>query len=353
MQKKKHHADKLLLMKVFGENPRGKRLERIQASENYRKGSFVNVEPTDVMRKGVSMIRITKDFINKSKNTEPSRPIPSVKTDLNTLNASIPQLVWFGHSSYLISSNGFTILVDPVFSGNASPVGIFAKSFEGSNVYSADDMPEIDLLLLTHDHYDHLDYLTILKLDHKVKKIVTSLGVGQHLEYWDIKADKITELNWWEEISIDKDVKLTATPARHFSGRGTRRGKTLWSSFVLEIHGYKIFAGGDSGYDESFKKIGEKFGPFDLAILEDGQYNKNWPNIHMMPEECVQAAKDLKAGWLLPVHWGKFSLSLHDWDDPVKRVVKAAKLADQRIITPRIGEIVNLKEDKVWPEWWL
>jgi L-ascorbate metabolism protein UlaG (beta-lactamase superfamily) len=181
---------------------------------------------------------------------------------------------------------------------------------------------------------------------------VTSLGVGQHLEYWKINPSKITELNWWEETLVHEQVKLTATPARHFSGRGTRRGKTLWSSFVLELFGIKIFAGGDSGYDNSFRIIGDKFGPFELAILENGQYNKNWPYIHMMPEQVVLAAKDLRAEWLLPVHWGKFALSLHDWNEPAKRVVKAAGESGQKIITPRIGELVTLGENRSWPQWW-
>lgn len=341
-----------MAMKVFGKNPSGKRLENIRTAPNYQNGEFRNIEDTQVMLKGVSMIKVMMDFISKPKSTLPSAPIPSIKNDLDFPANEKPRLVWFGHSSYLVSSKGFTILVDPVFSGNASPFSFFAKAFEGSNIYSADDMPEIDLLLLTHDHYDHLDYSTVQKLDKKVKRIVTSLGVGQHLEYWNIDPAKITELNWWEEKYITGEVKLTATPARHFSGRGTKRGKTLWSSFVLELHGTKIFAGGDSGYDTSFRKIGEKFGPFELAILENGQYNKNWPNIHMMPEEVIMAAGDLGARWLMPVHWGKFSLSLHDWNEPARRVLNAAREAGQDIITPRIGEIVTLGESRIWPEWW-
>ena len=339
-------------MKILGKNPSGSRLEKIRLAPNYHDGAFRNIEHTDVMRKGVSMAKLMKDFINKPKSTEPSVPLPWVKTDLNAIPSGSTRLVWFGHSSYLLSSNGFTILVDPTFSGNASPVSFFAKAFEGTNNYSAEDMPAIDLLLLTHDHYDHLDYDTVRKLDKKVKKIVTSLGVGQHLEYWNIDPSKFTELNWWEETSVTENVKLTATPARHFSGRGTRRGKTLWSSFVIDLFGTKIFAGGDSGYDNSFRIIGEKYGPFELAILENGQYNLNWPYIHMMPEEVILAAKDLRAEWLLPVHWGKFSLSLHDWNEPAKRVVKAARVSGQQIITPRIGELVTLGDNRSWPEWW-
>ncbi len=339
-------------MKIFGQNPRGKRLQIIQAANNFRNGSFANIEETVLMRKGVSTIKVLKSFINKQKTTEPTGIVPHVRTDLKKLDADKPQIVWFGHSSYLICSAGFNILVDPVFSGNASPFPLFAKAFKGSNCYGVEDMPDVDLLVLTHDHYDHLDYTTITRLDKKVTRIVTSLGVGQHLEYWGINAAKITELNWWEKTIVNNQIQLTATPARHFSGRGIKRGATLWSSFILDLHGKRIFIGGDSGYDSSFVTIGEKYGPFDLAILENGQYNENWPDIHMMPEEVVLAAKDLNAASLLPVHWGKFSLSLHAWNEPAQRVVKAATSAGQTIIMPRIGEVVTLSQKREWPEWW-
>jgi L-ascorbate metabolism protein UlaG (beta-lactamase superfamily) len=341
-----------MAIKVFGKNPSGHRLKRIESSANFRNGAFQNIEETEVMRKGVSTLKVMRDFLTKPKSTTPSSAIPSVKTDLKNIETGSPIIVWFGHSSYLIKSKGFNILVDPVFSGTASPFSFFGKAFDGSNIYSEDDMPEIDLLILTHDHYDHLDYRTVLKLEKKVNKIITSLGVGEHLEFWHINPSKITELNWWESTVINDDIHITATPARHFSGRGTRRGKTLWSSFVLQLHGNRIFAGGDSGYDKSFKEIGDKFGPFQLAILENGQYNQNWPYIHMMPEEVIKAAQDLRASTILPVHWGKFSLSLHDWNDPINRVVKAAKDANQPILTPRIGEVVAIDEYREWPVWW-
>jgi L-ascorbate metabolism protein UlaG (beta-lactamase superfamily) len=337
---------------VFGTNPSGKRLERIQQSANYKDGAFQNIHPTLVMSKDASMWKMMKEFLTKAKTTEPQEPLPSIQTDLQNIDDSKPSIVWFGHSSYLIKSKGKSVLVDPVFSGNASPVSFFAKAFEGANGYGAKDMPVIDVLVITHDHYDHLDYKTILALQPKIKMIYTSLGVGAHLEHWGIPANKIVEFDWWQHQKISDDVELTAVPARHFSGRSFMRAKTLWSSFVLKIDGYKIFIGGDSGYDTHFKTIGEQYGPFDIALLEAGQYGVNWPNIHMMPEETIIAAKDLNTKVLMPVHWGKFALAMHNWDEPINRVVKEAHQQNLKITTPLIGEVVIL--DSIYPEkeWW-
>jgi L-ascorbate metabolism protein UlaG (beta-lactamase superfamily) len=291
------------------------------------------------------------DFFNKSKNNRPAAPIPSVKSDLKTFSSEKPGIFWFGHSSYLIKTNGKNLLIDPVFSGHASPFSFMVKAFEGANNYAASDFPDIDILILSHDHYDHLDYETIIAIKDKVKHFYVPLGVGAHLENWGVAENKITELDWWEAATFE-NLKLTATPARHFSGRGLKRGKSLWASYVLETPSHKIYIGGDSGYDAHFKAIGEKFGPFDLAILETGQYNKNWPYIHMMPEQTVQAAQDLQAKVLLPVHLGKFALALHDWDEPLQRVVKAAAEKQVKVTTPMIGEPVILDEKYPAGHWW-
>lgn len=336
---------------VFGHDPAEVRLERIKRSPNYRNGAFQNVETTAVMRQDASYRGMLTDFFNKPKDNVPPKPIPSVRTDLKALTDSTPTIVWFGHSSYLIKSKGVTILVDPVFSGNASPVSFFGKAFPGADAYSVDDMPDIDMLVLTHDHYDHLDYKTITQLIPKVKKFYTALGVGAHLEYWGVPTDRIVEFDWWESQSVASDVALTAVPARHFSGRSFARGRTLWTAFVLKLHGYTLFMGGDSGYGKHFREIGEKYGPFDLAILECGQYGKDWPNIHMFPEEVATAGQDLRAKTILPVHWAKFSLALHPWNEPIQRLLKTAKEKTMDVTTPKIGEpvVVNLSyPDTVW-----
>jgi len=343
----------VLVQPKFGKNPSGKRLERISKSSNYRNHSFRNLAPTEVLLKSASRSKMFKDFFfGKPASTKPPKPIPSVKTDLKNLSAENPTIVWFGHSSYLISSKGFTILVDPVMQGEASPLSIFAKPFTGSDVYSLSDLPEIDLVLLTHDHYDHLHYDSIKKLALSAKRFVTSLGVGAHLEAWGVSSEKITELDWWESTSVDNKIEFTATPARHFSGRSFVRGKTLWSAFVLKLHGHQLFLGGDSGYGTHFKEIGERFGPFDIALLECGQYGENWPYIHMLPEQTVMAAKDVNAKVLMPVHWAKFELSMHPWDEPINRATKFANANNQIVTTPMIGEPVILNSSYPNKRWW-
>lgn len=337
----------------FGANPSGARLERIKKSPNYKDGSFQNLSETPTMTNGGTYLQVSKDFFfNRPSNTIPNKPLPAIKTDLKNLPDGKPILVWFGHSSYFLHIDGKNILVDPVFSPRPSPVPIGDKNFAGTDIYTVEDFPEIDLLIITHDHYDHLDYETMLKLVGKTKKICTSLGVGAHLTHWGFDERIISELDWWESIKIDLSMEITATPARHFSGRGLVRGKTLWSSFVLQTTDYKIFIGGDSGYDTHFREIGERFGGFDLAILECGQYNDWWANIHTMPEEVVQVGREINAKVLMPVHWGKFTLALHAWDEPITRLSAKASAFNQPITTPMIGEIVVI--DSIYPtkKWW-
>src|SRR5882757_11199948 len=236
------------LLPVMGRAPSGKRLERMQRSPNYKHGGFRNLIPTATLRKGAPFFKVLWQFKNKPKNTAPPVALPSVRTDLRNLPERSPVLVWFGHSSYFIRAGGRTVLVDPVFGGHASPVSFFARAFPGTNVYGVSDLPEIDMVVITHDHYDHLDYQTIRLLAPKARHFYTSLGVGAHLEYWGIGPERITELDWWEEVAVGAGDVLTATPARHFSGRGAGQARTLWSSFVLNIGGYNFFLGGDSGY---------------------------------------------------------------------------------------------------------
>lgn len=342
----------ILQQPVYGKNPRGKRLQKVEQSSNYRDGSFQNQHPTEVMRKDASYWQLTKDFIKKPDNNEPSAPIPSIETDLNKLNDSLPTIVWFGHSSYLIKIHGLTILVDPVLSGNASPVSFFGKAFAGSDVYKPEDMPSIDICIITHDHHDHLDYRTIKELHPKVKMFYTALGVGQHLEDWGVQTDKIVELDWWDTHTRPDSVSITAVPARHFSGRGLVRAKTLWAGFALNVNGTNILAGGDSGYDTHFKEIGERLGPFDIAMLECGQYGNDWPYIHMTPEETYKAALEINTKVLLPVHWAKFTLALHAWNEPIERLLKANENGALTITTPLIGEPIVLGSELPKQTWW-
>jgi L-ascorbate metabolism protein UlaG (beta-lactamase superfamily) len=338
----------------FGRIPTGVRLKRIMGSPNFKNGKFQNLHHTPDLTEGVSYYAVMKEFFfNKSKNRKPPTVLPSSKTDLLKLDPDKNVLVWFGHSSYFMQIDGKKMLVDPVFSGAASPIKFTTRSFAGSDVYTTDDIPEIDFLFLSHDHWDHLDYETIMKLKPKIKKILCALGVGEHLERWGFDKNRIIEKDWGEEMLLEKGFEARVTSARHFSGRGLQRNKSLWASFVLLTPTMKIFIGGDSGYDTHFPEIGNKYGPFDLAILECGQYDKSWKYIHMMPEEVATAAQDLKAKKLLPVHWAKFALGNHDWDDPVKRVSIAAKEKGLLLLTPMIGEEINLKNNlQSFARWW-
>ena len=343
------------MFKIFGKRPSGTRLARIKQSPNYRDGIFQNLSKTTVINPDASILKLWWMMWQSRNIVQPARPLPFVKTDLHNLPDGAPVLVWFGHSSYLLKLDGKLLLIDPVLSGNAAPFSLAVKAFPGADEYHAEDMPDPDVLVLTHDHYDHLDYKTIMRMKNRIKQVICPLGVGAHLEYWGLDKNIITEMDWWDSAEL-AGFQFTATPARHFSGRGLIRAKALWTSFVLTGGGYRIFIGGDSGYDTHFKTIGERFGPFDLVILEIGQYNTMWPLIHVAPEETVQAALDLQAKLLLPVHWAKFALAYHPWDEPILRVLAKAAELNLSVATPLIGEPLILGQPKTvdFPhkKWW-
>ncbi len=337
----------------FGKIATGERLDLIKRSKNYRDGAFQNLHLTPTMAEGVSYSKAMREFFfDKSPRLKPSKKLPNRKTDLYSLPADKNVLIWFGHSSYFIQIDGKKILVDPVFSGNASPLSFTTKSYPGTDVYTPDEMPEIDYLFISHDHWDHLDYPTIIALKPKIKKIITGLGTAAHLERWGFDKQILIEKDWDETVQLDPGFVVNTLPARHFSGRGFKRNQALWMSFALRTPTMNLYLGGDSGYDTHFAEIGETFGPFDLAILECGQYNKNWKYIHMMPEEVVQAAIDLKAKKILPVHWSKFSLGQHAWDEPIIRVTKEAEVKNFPVLHPMIGEEVDLNNPATFSRWW-
>lgn len=344
----------ILRQAKFGQLPRGERLERIKKSANYRDGEFKNLSETPTFTSDKNMFQVMIGFMLRKKvRIKPQENLPVVKTNIKALNPEEDVIVWFGHSSYFMQLNGKTFLIDPVFSDYASPFSFANKAFAGTSQFSADDFPTIDYLIITHDHWDHLDYPTVMNLKSKTEKIICSLGVGQTFEYWGFDPKTITDLDWYEGLELGEEWKLTATPARHFSGRGFKRNQTLWSSFVLLTPSYKLFLGGDGGYDHHFKEIGEKFGPFDLAIMEQGQYNQNWNLIHLMPEKLFQAAADLKAKKILPVHNSKFALAVHPWDEPLNKISENRQNSDIAVVTPKIGEPVFLKDNaQTFSEWW-
>lgn len=338
----------------FGKLPSGERLEKIRQSPNYRAGAFQNISPTPDLTEGATYWTVSKKFLfGRDKRSQPQELIPSVKTDLHALDPNEDILVWFGHSSYFMQIDGKKILVDPVFCGHASPFSFTTKAFKGSDQYTAEDIPEIDILFISHDHYDHLDHKTIKKLKPKIKQVVCGLGTGEHLEYWGYNPDIMIEKDWNETFQIG-EFTVHTVPARHFSGRLFKRNQSLWMSYVLQTNHLNIFIGGDSGYDAHFADIGNNFGPFDLVMLENGQYNESWNLIHLMPDQFLQAAQDLKAKRVFPVHGSKFALGNHAWDDPLVRISKLNEDLQIPLVTPMIGEPVYLNNsEQQFKSWWV
>lgn len=338
----------------FGYLPEQARLERIKQSPHYINDEFAYPVATPMLRDGESTLKIFWDnFWAEKKQTVPTQVIPTVKTNLLALNPQQDIVIWLGHSAYYIQLAGKRILIDPVLSDHAAPFSFFVKAFKGSTLYKAEDIPEIDYLLISHDHYDHLDYTTVTQLKDKVKNVVVPLGIGSHFEYWGYPLSKIHENDWFDTLRTDTGLNIHTLPARHYSGRTFTRNKTLWASYALETPTHKIYFGGDSGYGPHFQQIASLLGGFDLVMLDSGQYDPRWPLIHMNPEEAVQAAVDLKAKAMMPMHIGRFSLSPHAWDEPFKRSVKASERMQLPIFTPKIGEPIWLDGQKnEFSVWW-
>jgi L-ascorbate metabolism protein UlaG (beta-lactamase superfamily) len=341
----------------IGKAAEGNRLARIEGSRNYKLGKFHNLLQTPMDMSFKDMSSTMWEMIKGDSARQPVDTITTKEFDKEAfINASDSEAVlsWFGHSSLLIKMEGQVLLVDPVFAERASMFTFMGpKRYEYSSQMRVDMLPEVDAVLISHDHYDHLDYSTFQQLRDKVKHFYVPLGVGAHLAHWGIEESRIIEFDWWEERQLTGNLELVFTPSRHFSGRGLgNRFSTLWGSWVIKGRSQRLFFGGDSGYFPGFKDIGIKYGPFDLTMLECGQYNKRWKNIHMMPEETVQAHQDLGGQLLMPIHWGKFTLSLHSWKEPVERISKAAAANSVQLLTPVAGEIMVIPSRTVDSDWW-
>jgi len=339
----------------FGAEAKEQSLERIRKSSNFLNGEFKNSEKT-IQNTGFKWSTIPQFFTN-GNNKVPSKELPIEKLTKSYFeNVPIqPRITWFGRSTSFVEMEGLTIFIDPMLGDVPAPSPFLGtKRFQKELPISIDSLPKIDIVLISHDHYDHLDYGSIVKLKDKVAEFYVPLGIKAHLTLWGVEASKITEFDWWESIRFNK-VEFVSTPARHFSGRGvTNRNSTLWCSWVLKSENSNIFFSGDSGYGKHFKEIGEKYGPFDFAMVECGQYNEQWSQIHMTPEETIQASIDVKSSLTMPIHWGSFKLALHSWDDPIIRVSAQAKVLNVKITTPKIGEAIVLSEENYPSEkWWL
>jgi len=320
----------------------------MERSTQYIDGKFLNREDTviDTRQRGESMNIAGYIFPAKDKN--PSIPLPSVPFDPSNFTSG--DFVWFGHSTLMFRSLELNILVDPVFH-RASPVPIGGKPFDMKVTPSLAALPTADVVLISHDHYDHLDHLAIGELASSTGIFLVPLGIQAHLLRWNVPKDNIIELDWFESYSVG-ETTFTLTPSRHFSGRGIKnRNSTLWGSWVIKSNESSVFFSGDSGYTKDFKLIGERFGPFDIAFIENGAYNKHWAQVHMMPEQSVQAALDLNAELFFPIHWGKFDLSQHRWVEPIERAVNEANKQNVQIVAPRIGQVFNL-DSPPFETWW-
>ena len=337
----------------FGRAPKGQRLERIMKSPNFKDGVFINREPIVNHLEDSFLVSFYKFIFEKKADLRPQDSIPHIKTDLKTLPKDRDLLVLLGHSSFLLQLSGHRFLVDPVLNGHVSPLSFLMTAFPGSNPFSIKDLPDdLDTILLSHDHWDNLEYSTSTALKDRIKHVITGLGNGEYYEMWGYDVKKIHELDYGEEISIAPNIKITLTPARHFSGRFLKENPTEPGSFVITTDRIKFFYSGDSGYGRHFREIGQKYGPFDFAVMEDGQYDLQWHNVHMLPEEVITAAQDIEAKAILPVHNSKFVLANHKWDDPLESLLKLSDKFTGKIVTPLIGEVVYLDALPLTNPWW-
>ncbi|MCB1170414.1 MAG: MBL fold metallo-hydrolase [Leptospiraceae bacterium] len=338
----------------FGQSPEGLDQERLTESPRYQEDHFVNVHPRP---EGPSFFSVAWEWLWSDGPALPENPIPvqsRTARDFDEPPADGLRITWFGHSSVLLEMDGSMVLIDPVWSRRVSPVSFLGPARFHEPPMSLEELTKlpIDVVLISHDHYDHLDYETILALQKTGARFVVPLGVGSHLRYWGIEPDRIDELDWWQEVKVGT-LRFVATPAQHFSGRTLEdRDATLWSSWAILGPRKKAFYSGDTGYFEGFREIGERLGPFDLSIMAVGAYDKRWAFVHLNPEEAVQAHLDVRANHFFPVHWGTFNLAFHDWTDPAERTLQAARDSGVSVWTPAPGQILQPPVLVATERWW-
>ncbi len=336
----------------FGADAGAMRYVKEQGSVAWKMGAFRNLDKTRLQEDLGSLFGDLVGYI-KAKHTQPTQPLP-VATGGGPFRPESDRdyLTWYGHSALRLETGGKTILLDPMLGDWVAPVPFLGHRFPYEDYRPLADLHVIDLIVYSHDHYDHLDYDTLLAIKDRTRAFLCPLGLGAHLEKWGVPRDKITELDWWQQADI-AGCRFTATPARHFSGRspGTRN-KSLWAGFLIETSKYRLYFGGDSGYGRHFKEIERRLGgQFDLTMLDSGQYHDRWKNVHMQPEEALRAHQDLRGKVLLPIHWGAFSLSDHAWFDPAERMLQADQ--NECVISPMIGQRFSLDSlEECRERWW-
>ena len=326
---------------------------KIEGSPQYKDGKF-NDMGNALDMSFTDYASTTWDFLFTRNHRTPDTELPVKQVDLlhfNNQSSDQLNVTWLGHSSLMINIDGYKILADPVFEKRISVFG--PTRFNGDVPLDIKQIPKIDAVIISHDHYDHLNKYSVQRLIEKSYKFIVPLAVGAQLIDWGVPEDKIVELDWWQEYSLDQKLMVVATPAQHFSGRGiTDRNKTLWASWIIQTPFHKLFFSGDSGYFGGFKRIGDKYGPFDMTFIECGAYGESWPKVHMFPEQTVQAHLDLKGNVLHPIHWGTFNLALHPWYEPMVRLTAAANFKNVKIATPVVGETTVYRMSIPATRWW-
>ena len=326
---------------------------KLEGSPEYKDGRF-NDMGNALDMSFTDYVSTTWEFLFTKNNRTPDTELPVKQVDLSHFNnpgSDQLNVTWLGHSSLMINIDGYKILADPVFEKRISVFG--PTRFNGDVPLDIQQIPKIDAVLISHDHYDHLNKFSVQHLIEKSDKFIVPLEVGAQLIDWGVPQDKIVELDWWKEYRLDQNLMIAATPAQHFSGRGiTDRNKTLWASWVIQTPFHNLFFSGDSGYFGGFKQIGEKYGPFDITFIECGAYGEGWPKVHMFPEQTVQAHLDLKGDVLHPIHWGTFNLALHPWYEPMVRLTAAANLKNVKIATPIVGQTTVYDMSIPAARWW-
>ena len=329
--------------------------EQYASSGQWHNGHFHNIELTgmNIRLKDVPGL-LYKQFTSKDRRPGQAPELRPFDLAAFLKDTAEARFIWYGHSAVLLRMNGKNIFVDPMLGSDASPIAPFkTRRFSGGTLEIIDDLPFIDLVLLTHDHYDHLDMDSILKLKNKTARYFVALGVKRHLVAWGIDPGMVTEFDWWDKTEFS-GIEITFTPSRHFSGRGLRdRFKSLWGGWALKTANESVYFSGDGGYGSHFREIGERLGPFNLAFMECGQYNELWRQIHMMPEESVLAAMEVHSRKSVPVHWGAFTLAMHAWDEPAKRFASEADRLGLEAVYPQLGGVYGISSfqaDRWWEE---
>jgi len=340
----------------FGARMSGARLERAKANPQYRDGRFVNVQPEAPTRLAALGEYVVRQFSGDEVRVPPA-PVPVRAVDPAVLaaapGATALRAFWIGHASTYVELDGLRLLLDPVFAERVSPLPVGPRRFHPPPIALA-DLPPIDAVLISHDHYDHLDMATVRHLAARGARFFVPLGIGAHLERWGVPTAQIDEMEWWQRRTL-RGVEFVCTPTRHYSGRGlSDRSATLWSSWSVLGTRHRIYYSGDTGYSTHFAEIGSRLGPFDVAFVKIGAYGPgaSWLDIHMSPEQAVQAAREVRARQMFPVHWSTFNLAYHDWDEPVRRAVAEARRTGVDLVTPRLGEWVDADREFASTPWW-